>query len=455
MHKTVGLYIALILMAAMLVACGGGGSDYSVGNFDSQESTSTAADTPDETGNAAMHLEYVSASHELIALKNTGGPPRSETSVLTFKVTDINGSPVSGQVIEFELSTEVGNIFLSKESDVSDASGLVQTTVNAGTVSTEIKVHATAVGVDPLVTVVSDTLIISTGLADQNSISISVDRFNPEGWNYNNVEVEVVFQAADHFNNFVPDGTVVYFTTELGSIDESCALKDGVCKAIWRSGNPRDSYCDDSSNLDDLNDLCQPGISTITAFLIGEESFTDFNGNGYFEPEVDEFLSDSDMGEPFRDDNDDGERDEFEPWWDFNGNGVYDGPNGIYNGSLCMKESEKCTKRLVYVQDSINISMSGAYRLLYPQIIFNLALEDPGTRTLEVHIADINGNPMPVESKVEILNVSDDDVSNSFAIPNTLFKTVYSVRVYEPGSYKCRITTPAGEVFESNTLTIN
>jgi len=426
-------------------ARGGQGTDTITASAVIDGVTHTATATLTVAGNAGTHVEFVSASHEFIALRNTGGPPRSETSVLSFKVTDINGNPVAGQVIDFKLSTEIGDLFLSTESDISDASGLVQTTVNAGTVSTEIKVHATVRDSDPLVTVVSDNLIISTGLADQNSISLSVDRFNPEGWNYNNVEVEVVFQAADHFNNFVPDGTVVYFTTELGSIDDSCMLVDGVCTAIWRSGNPRDSYCDS------LSPACIKAMSTITAFLIGEESFTDFNGNGYFDP-ADAFDTSTDMGEPFRDDNDDNTRQDFEPWWDYNANGVYDGvPNGIYNGSLCSEEAEDsglCTKELVYAQISTNIVMSGSFTYT-----FTLAA---GQGSVALTIADINGNPMPEGSTVEILSASDDSVAGSFEIPSTLFGTVFSVRVSKAGSYYGKITTPFGNIsYSDNTVTIN
>jgi hypothetical protein len=299
------------------------------------------------------------------------------------------------------------------------------------------------------VAVVSDTLIVSTGLADQNSISLGPERFNPEGWDYNNVEVEVTFQAADHFNNFVPDGTVVYFTTELGSIDPSCALEDGACAVIWRSGNPRDAYCDD------LVPACQKAVSTITAFLIGEESFIDFNGNGYFDP-ADAFDAATDMGEPFRDDDDDGGRDDFEPWWDFNADGVYNGePNGIYNGSLCSAEAQGqdlCTTDLVYAQISTHIVMSGSFA-------DSFTLSSPGPGLVTVTIADVNGNPMPAESRVDIIDNADGSFLGSFEIPSTLTGTTYSVRVgsrAEPIEAYATITTPFENIsYSANVITIN
>jgi hypothetical protein len=256
----------------------------------------------------------------------------------------------------------------------------------------------------------------------------------------------VVFQAADHFNNFVPDGTVVYFTTELGSINASCTFTDGVCTVTWRSGNPRDSYCDDQAPA------CRKGLSTILAFLIGEESFVDFNANGYFDP-GDVFDSTTDMGEPFRDDNDNGIRDDFEPWWDYNANGLYDGPNGIYNGSLCSDEAEDlglCTKELVYVQEATRIVMSGSFA-----DTFTLAA-GPGTRVVTVTVADVNGNPMPANSTVEIIDVDSGTVVGRFDIPSTLTQTTYTVRVDSAGTFFGQITTPFENVsFSANTVVVN
>ncbi|WP_419661461.1 hypothetical protein Dvar_18930 [Desulfosarcina variabilis str. Montpellier] len=430
--------------SAVYRAAGGVGTDTITATAVINGTTLTATTTLEVAGNTAIHINFVSASNLFLALKNTGGPARSETSTLTFEVVDNTGTPVVGQTVDFGLSTAVGSLFLSAASDISDASGLVHTTVNAGTVSTEVKVHATLSDSDPLVTVVSDTLIVSTGLADQNSISIGVESFNPEAWAYNNVEVEVTFQAADHFNNFVPDGTVVYFTTELGSIDDSCELEDGVCTVIWRSGNPRTSYCEQNGG-------CQPALSTVTAFLIGEESFTDFTGNGYYD-EGDYFDEATDRTEPFRDDNDNGSYDTFEPWWDYNSDGSYDSnPNGIYNGSLCSDEAESsgdCSKELVYVQASTNIVMSGSFA-----DTFTLAAVQGG---VSITIADVNDNPMPEGSNIEIFNAADDSSVVSYEIPSTISDTDYFVRLTTAGSYYGVVTTPFGNVtYSDNTVTIN
>jgi hypothetical protein len=470
-HKTL---LPLLMVCLLLFACGDKGagtsdlseSDGSTGSIDEavdtadlDESDGSTESTDDSSSGSAFGIDFVSATPEMIALKNTGGPARSETAILVFKVVDDGSDPLAGQTVNFELSTTIGGLSLSNASDISDAAGLVQTTVRAGTVSTHIRVHATLAESNPLITVVSDELVVSTGLPDQNSISIAAEMFNPEGLQYNNEEVIITFQAADYFNNFVPDGSMVYFTTELGSIDETCELEDGVCEVIWRSGNPRTSYCDD------LNPPCSPYWSTVTAFLVGEESFTDVNGNGYYDPE-DIFDESGDQAEPYRDDNENGQRDFWEPWWDYDANGVHDSePNGIYNGSLCSTEAQDqglCTTELVYVQDGyLIIVLSGSFAdITFTPTVVNLVGPDDA-QTVSILIADQNGNPMPADSEVKFSITNGEFLGDdTFKVPSTIFATTHQVVIVPSpddgttGFLTVKVTTPNGNI-SSNLIQVN
>ena len=388
-------------------ATGGDGVDIITATANIGQETLSATTTISVAGAIAGSIDFISATPETIALKGTGGPARSETSVLVFMAVDIYGNPVEGETVEFELSTEIGGLSLSNSSAVSDSEGLVQTTVNAGNVSTHVRVHATIADSYPLVTVVSDELLVSTGLPDQNSISLSAETLNPEAWHYNNVEVPIIFQAADHFNNFVPDGTIVYFTTEGGSIDDSCTIIDGVCEVTWRSGDPRP---------DD-------GGVTILAFCIGEESFVDRNGNGFFDEE-DLFDLATDMGEVFRDDNDSGDYDYGEPFWDFDNNGEFTSSgNGIYNGTLCSdaaKASGLCTRELVYVQKSMRLIMSGSFAVNISFSPDSVDLRGGSSHTVFISISDFNNNPMPMGTTIDFTTTNGNIVGNSsFTVPNT------------------------------------
>ena len=293
-----------------------------------------------------------------------------------------------------------------------------------------------------MITVVSDELLVSTGLPDQNSISFSAETLNPEGWHYNNVEVPIIFQAADHFNNFVPDGTIVYFTTEGGSIDDSGTIIDGVCEVKWRSGNPRP---------DD-------GGVTILAFCIGEESFVDYNGNGFFDEE-DLFDSATDMGEVFRDDNDSGDYDYGEPFWDFDNNGEFTGSgNGIYNGTLCSEAAEAaglCTRELVYVQKSGRLIMSGSFAVNISFSPGSVDLRGGSSHTVFISISELNNNPMPLNTEIEFTTTNGNIVGDSsFTVPNTnrFGPLTYQV-LLEPsendrtsGLLQVTVTTPFGNI---------
>ncbi|WP_299493552.1 hypothetical protein [uncultured Shewanella sp.] len=318
-------------------------------------------------------IEFVSATPEQIGIKNTGG---IATSLVVFKVLDVSGQPMSNEEVYFSLNTAVGGLDIYPTEAITDAEGLVQTTVNAGTTATPIRVTAYLVndeGEYDDISSQSSELVITTGIADQDSVSLSVDNYSPEAWDIDGTEVIVTARLADAFNNPVPDDTAVTFRTEGGSIDDYCLTINGACFVTWRSQNvrPIGAYWGDANHPADSNgyfdvqenysdtDFGQSmgGRVTITAFAIGEESFADTNGNGRFdEAERALFLGNNTQGEPydmdeaFEDFNEDnvfnpqasgGEAGgDLEELIDFDGNrdnttGMFDTADGKYNGVLC------------------------------------------------------------------------------------------------------------------------
>ncbi|MCU8022244.1 MULTISPECIES: hypothetical protein [unclassified Shewanella] len=302
---------------------------------------------------------FLEAVPEVIRLKGTGG---AEASTVKFKVMDKNGIPVSNQRVNFSLNTEVGNITLDPEFATTNGQGVVQTVVNSGSVSTSVRVTAVVAGSTPAISSQSNQLVISTGLPDQDSFSLSASNLSPEGWDYDGIEVDVTARLADAFNNPVPDGTAVSFTTEGGVIASSCQTINGACSVKWTSQNPRptgDTLAMQGKEPSLDAELGQPygGRVTILATAIGEESFPDTNSNGRFDAsEVANFLSKKDvsgnpydLSEAFVDHNEDRifnpsvaggeEGGDAEVFTDFNSNGVYDQADGLYNGSLCQLDA--------------------------------------------------------------------------------------------------------------------
>lgn len=406
-------------------------------------------------------IEFVSASPENISILGTGS---SESSTVIFRVLDTNGNPVNNQEVDFELNTTVGGIVLNPTKATTNLNGEVQTVVNSGTVATTVRVKASITGSDPQIATQSSKLVISTGIPDQDSISISASTLNPEGWNYDGEEVEVTARLADAFNNPVPDGTAVNFTTEGGAIEPSCITSNGFCSVMWRSQFPKpegevltksantdtlDCIHSDFSNIPtgcpDLNNTMGQrfgGRATILATAIGEESFPDLNGNGRFDAsEVSSFVGGTDLSgrpfdiaEAFVDHNEDtvynpaessnpddsGAQEEFV---DFNEDGAFSVNDGLYNGVLCSEPAHAgcdVNKQSVNVNDSLVLVMSGSS----PYATYSaasLTVATKGAVGFSAILADLHNQPLPAGSTVTFEVAGDASIigKSSFTVPST------------------------------------
>ncbi|MGX9463228.1 hypothetical protein ACWXWU_18630 [Shewanella sp. A14] len=356
-------------------------------------------------------IVFVSAVPENISILGTGG---TEASVVKFKVLDKNSNVVANQNVKFALNTEVGGIKIDPLQATTDNDGIVQTVVTTGTVATSLRVTATVDnGAVPAISSQSSQLIVSTGIPDQDSFSLSAELLNAEGWEVDNTVVKITARMADAFNNPVPDGTTVSFTTEGGSIEDACQTLNGACSVSWISQLPRPEgetilngagqiernpnaalAYDATLNLyGNIYGQKYGGRATVTATAIGEESFPDLNGNGRFDAsEATEFLSGTDvtgqsfdLNDAFNDYNEDGlfnpqqtggqPGGSLEELIDFNSNVVFDVKDGKYNGVLCSESVHSACadgitdSKSLYVRRSIVLVMSGsqAYATLHKE----------------------------------------------------------------------------------------
>jgi hypothetical protein len=391
------------------VANGCAGSDEITATLLSTSGTATGTITVAEQ--TADFVGWVTTSpindngSSLIALKGTGSANRSEKATVSFQVCrvtptdDTPCSPISGTSVNFALSNSLGGIMLENASGTTDSNGEVKAIVQSGNVSTSVFVTAT---IESGAGNTSNDIVVSTGLPDQNSISLSASVLNVDGaLDFDGRTADLTVRLADKFNNPVADGTSAVFTTEYGSIDTSCVTVNGACTVTWTSQNPRlpvfnqdlvrdigdpDYKCLSHNGTfgacpDDLGPI--RGLrTTILVTVVGEEYFVDSNGNGLY-----------DRGEPFDnlpeafvDHNEDGvytpvqgpnceSRFETsrcaaagaeETFIDFNGDGEYSlnvDPStgkGVYNGSLCPEEGDGvfCSRDLISTRDSIVLVMS-------------------------------------------------------------------------------------------------
>lgn len=391
-------------------------------------------------------IQFISATPASISLKGMGGAGRQESSQVIFKVVDTAGNPIGGKTVNFSLSTAVGGITFFPATAISDpTTGQVVVGVNSGTVSTPVRVLAstctnnTSPCTGTTLTTQSDQLTITTGIPDQHNFSLSATQLNIEGWNNDGITTVLTARLADHFNNPVPDGTAVNFTAEGGSVASSCTTTAGACSATITSQALRPAN----------------GRVTVLAYAVGEEGFTDLNGNGWADNPtemIDANGVSTDMGEAYVDYNENGVRDSNEPYFDFNRNGAYNGPDGQYNGVLCDSNAAPgssavaCSAQksihvrgsgaIVFSGSDAGITINGGYTINLPPCSTGaetspLGPGAPGAPlTFTVTVVDLHGNAMPAGTKVEFFK-------DNGTFP-TGFDTTYTV----PSTNGCRTGYP-------------
>jgi len=393
---------------------------------------------------AAGSIQFISATPKNITLKGTGGAGLQESSQVIFKVVDTGGNPIGGQSVTFTLSTNVGGITfangLTTSTAISDGTtGQAVVTVNSGTISTPVRVLATTVtSTGVTLSTQSDQLTVTTGIPDQDSFSISATILNIEGWNLDGITTVLTARLSDHFSNPVPDGTSINFVAEGGQMGSTCSTITGACSATMTSAAFRP-----------LN-----GRVTVLAFAVGEESFSDVDGDGLADLSPNEVVDangvSTDMPEAFLDNNENGIRDTIagsavlEQFIDFNNNGLFDVADGKYNGTLCNEppsgtsSAGTCSAtRSIHVRRNFPIVFSGSDPVFqfndgttlapvnsvdvrFPTCV-NGSAYSPPVRTVLVTITDVNGNIMPQGTTVTFSTTNGTIVSapTSFSVPNS------------------------------------
>ncbi|WP_347331482.1 hypothetical protein [Marinimicrobium locisalis] len=413
-------------------------------------------------GDAVQTIEFLSAEPSLISLKGTGG---RETSKVTFRVVGSTGSPMRDVDVAFQLRPGgTGGLALVNSEDTSNSNGEVTTTVQAGTVATSVSVTATTTTDNGDISTQSSELVVSTGIPDQNSMSIAADNLYPVSWKagggfYLGTESNITVRLADAFNNTAPDGTTVTFTTSGGAIQSSCTMSDGTCSVRWNSQHPFPEAIGDFI-LDEgaltvtcpSDENCRDGRVKVLATAIGNESFVDRNNNGRYEAGTDVFLSESPTGEcernrpkSYADNPSTGCDDLGTAYLDKNFNGVYDPEqsageeivttgadegsdgstyqpgDGIYNGILCSDASlasGDCTKDPVTIRDEVTLIMTCDTPYVMgdsglPGQPDGVNVSPGGAISFDMLLIDCNGNGMAPGTVVEVNtdNLEDGDAN--------------------------------------------
>ncbi|XAH22636.1 hypothetical protein AAFF27_21935 [Xylophilus sp. GW821-FHT01B05] len=307
-------------------------------------------------------------------------------ATLKFKVVNAAGEAMASQSVLFSLSNNAVNAGVTfsggstaTQTVSTNASGLASITVAAGPLPTPVVVTATLAS-DASLTAGSLTLAVTSGIPTQNAASMSAGKLSIEAFNYDGVTTSITFRVADRQGNPVPDGTAVTFVASSGLIQGSCTLSASACTVTYTSQGTRPSN----------------GRAVILAYLDGEESFIDTNGNNYYDDaDAAAFQNASstfDVGTVFRDDNEDGIRQDTEQ--------IY--PGGVVGSSTCpvrfQVPSVQSTCDGVWTS-SIRVRRQLSIALATSRAVITKVSSSP-PQQLVISVADTNGNAMPDGSTV-------------------------------------------------------
>lgn len=270
-------------------------------------STDTESGTLTVRSPTTGSLRFVSVvpADKSITLRGQGGNGRQENATVTFQVVDVAGQGVGNADVCFDSSTYIGGLNIDGfrpgalpsnpgstalcGNDVlsvvryvkrTNPDGTVAIQVNSGTVPTPVRVRARAIypaGGTAVLESFSDTLSVSTGLPLQRSFSLSVDKANIDGGNFDGEVAVLTVRLADQFSNPVPDGTVVNFISSGAAV---CTADNGSCRTT-------NGAC--SCNL--VSQARRPADNRVVvlAYAVGLEDFDDTNGDNVYSVGADGF----------------------------------------------------------------------------------------------------------------------------------------------------------------------
>lgn len=454
-------------------------------------STQSISLAVDSANIGAIQFIGTDLSGTSIVLKGSGGLGRKESAVVTFKVVDQNNNGLAGVNVSFRATTTTGGLTVLPASGTTDSTGQVTTTVSSGTIPTPVRVIAEAVRNGRTISGLSDTLTVSTGLPIQRSMSLSVDKYNIEGLNYDAEEARVTVMMADQYGNPISDNTAISFVTEGGAIGSSaqgaCTTSNGGCTVSLKSQqfkpvNGRVTVLAYSQGVENFTDSNGDGQYTCT-------SYTDANGNipAVYRPLIDICVS---GGEPF-DDLPDAFLDagSLAATTGVSSAGTLDGVYHPSNGDLPFPYNSTTYSAtgnarwgINYIRRSAEVVFSGSAATLIRQVrvgedtyrdwtaadgaagvIQGLAGTGCTNQTLYFRLVDVNNNPLPFDS--EIASADVDKVTPQTIYPakipstNVVGGTHHSVTIKaDPdcarGSFTIKVMTPKGNgtafSFQSN-----
>jgi len=443
----------------------------SVTHAASGASSTLALSLTQAAGNTPAGIQFISASPDVLGVVGSGQPT---TSNVSFRVTDSNGSPVAGQLVNFNLIGPTGAYIGTQDGTPLTATGTTSSTgnvivpLNAGNVAGPVTITAGVTVGGTTFTTSTSVISIGGAVPSASHFSLATARFNLPGLVRAGFTTSLSVFLADRFSNFnILKDTQVSFFTEAGAVDTSVNLDEtGAGSVTFRTQQPMPLQTMPAGHPFPLNGR---GWLSVIAITRGEEGFGDINGNGVYDFGVDFFDATLDLGEPFIDRNDNGVWDgpgctetgciptqaPAEFFVDANANGTYDPPNGMWDGPGCAQPG--CIQspmiwQSILLQFTGNINVAGSCSI--SPTTFNVVNGGNQSFTVTLHDANLNapvpGTTVSVSSNGGSLQNGQGVVMDGIGGP---FQHTFSLLDADPAptstpssvTLTVTVTTPAGE----------
>lgn len=399
------------------------------------------------------NILFTSASQPLLVVSSAVNGVKSST--VRFQAVNELNAGISGQNVAVSLDAQsiaAGVNFLVNGSPstagqllVSDGGGFVQVVIGSGSVPTPVVVTA-SLAANPSVRASSSGLAVTNGRASQGRISLSASLLAIEAASGNGttdgVTSMLTIRIADRLANPVPAGTAVSFVASHGLVTGSCLTdSNSACSVTFNTQGPRPDN----------------GLVSILAYLDGEESFTDLNGDNIWntsEPFVD-------RGRLYLDRNSNGayEANIDQLITDFNpgssqcaatASTVSNTCDGTWTASTRISEVARiawASSDAVISQVARNVTVT---RQPMPAAMPPVTSQFNGSVT--VRVADNRGNSMPVGSGIAVSGCAGATVSPTM-VSNTISSVNVVVSLLDPTdacTLRVTVTSPSGVASSQN-----
>ena len=343
----------------------------------------------------ATAINFVSADPAQMYVTGSGA---TSQSILKFKVLTASGAPFSGANVTISLVENPGGVGLGTAGSAtsipltSDSTGMVAFTAFAGAKPGPVKILA-ALTSDAKVYAYSNNLTVQSGPPSQDRFSLAATTFNIEGRDWDGTTSDLTVRLADRQGNPVPAGTVINFTIGAGAqVGSSCTVALDVagiagCKTTVSSQNPR------SAN----------GRVSVLAFTEGLKTFVDNDGSNSY-TNIDTLTN---MGDAYRDDNENGRWDAGEFILSRGGTGVCSG-----TGQPTPARADTCTNLVsTTVRSQFVFIMSGSYAYFNEVYVYSEGIY------FRLNDSPTGYNPLPYKTSITAKNTGASSCAVTTIVP--------------------------------------